>query len=151
MKDEPRKATDDHLFDKVVVQLRDEVVPQVPMQLLECEPESEPLSSRQFPHKSMLTWGIGIAATILAMIGVANMLIPGGDTPVLSGGDQPVEIRDNIAAVLTKVHVQNLIALRPFEDLEREIAEMKSEVEQLKTEAVSLDAIRKIDDLMAKN
>jgi len=151
MKDEPENSTNDHLIDMVAAQLREEAVPAMPTQLLECKPEMESLLVRKAPRITLLTWAIGIAAAIFATIGVASMILPQRGNLKTSSGNQPQEIRERIAIDPTKIQVQNLIALRPFEDLEAEIAQMQSEIELLKMEAVSLDAIRKIDAMMAKN
>jgi len=151
MKDEPENSTNDHLIDMVAAQLREEAVPAMPTQLLEGKPEMESLLVRKAPRITLLTWAIGIAAAIFATIGVASMILPQRGNLKTSSGNQPQEIRERIAIDPTKIQVQNLIALRPFEDLEAEIAQMQSEIELLKMEAVSLDAIRKIDAMMAKN
>ena len=152
MNDGFRKSnSEDNLVDEVVARLRDEYVPAVPRQLLENEPESGSIAPRQNPRASMAAWMIGIAAVVLAIVGIANMILPEHDKPNLSSNDSPVDIRDNIAKEPSKIHVQNLTSLRPFEGLDRELAEMKSEIEQLKMEAASLDAIRKLNAMMAQN
>ena len=151
MNNEPKRMPDDQLIEKLVVQLRDEIVPAVPPQLLEWESETASLPVRRSRRKSMLAWVLGAAVTVLAMVGVANMMLPQQNTATLSEGNQPAKIRGDIAIESPKIHVQNLVTLRPFENLEREIEDMRSEIEQLKTEAHSLDAIRKIDAMMAKN
>ena len=139
------------LIDKAVARLRDDSVPAMPLQLLECEPETAQLITRQVLSISKVTWGIGIAVVVLTMIGLANIVFSDRDTPKLSEGEPPLAIRDSIATTSEKVYVQNLIELHPFEDVEQEIANMKSEIELLKMEAVSLDAIRKVDAMITKN
>ena len=152
MNDDLRKPeSDDQLLDEAVVRLRDEHVPPVPSQLLEPHSEFGQVVVRSKNDVAIVFWLIGIAALVLAMVGIANMIPSQHDKPNLSSNDSTVDVRDNIDSEPTKIHVQNLTALRPYVDLERDIAGMKSEIEQLKVEAASLDAIRKANAMMAQN
>ncbi len=152
MKDEFLKSnSDDSLVDELAAHLRDQYVPTVPRQLLEHAPDSGIITTRQNPLTSVVTWVIGIAVVVIAMFGIAHMFLPERDKPRLSHNDPPTMIYDNLAIEPTRIHVQNLNALHPFEGLEREIADMKSEIEQLKTDAGSLDAIRKLNAMMTRN
>ena len=56
-------------------------------------------------------------------------------------GKEPVE----------QITVENLLALRPFEALEADVDEMRSEIEQLKKKAALLDARRKAELMIAAN
>ena len=151
MSDPQEKSNIDQAIDSAAARLRNQVVPPVPDQLFECKSDADPKSLQRPINGLWVTWAIGIAAAVLVIVGFAYLMLP--NESGLNGlvDRSSVDRRNDVVTVSEKIHVQALDEMRPFEELTKEIAEMKSEIERLKIEATSVDAIRRIDVMLATN
>lgn len=140
---------DDERIDRIAAGFRNLDVPPVPVRLFEDDGKKNIVASKETTARTV-TWSIGIVAVMIAIVVVASMVLSMPDDSEIPNVEQAGSTTDNIQDQ-SEVRVQKLAAFHPFDELENEIHGMKSEIEQLKVKAESLDAIRKIDALLAKN
>ena len=152
-KDEDKQTSIDGKLDEVIRQLQDEPIPEMPSELLEVAPASESkisISGTSAVGSKTLIWFAAMAALILAMVFVARQwnqpdvvdkTNPNKTSVIKAVEDLPPD----------EVLTESLADYRPYENLEQELALIRSEIAQLKEEAKQLDAIRKVNALMAQN
>lgn len=141
---------DDELIDRIAAGLRNQNVPDVPQKLFDIASQHVQLqANKKLPGPSLVAT-ITAVALVLTLIVLSAIVMSVGNDPGPPNSKQTKSLRKH-APDLSIVHKQKISNLRPYEQIEKEINEIKADIEHLKAEAKSLDAIRKLDAMMAKN